>query len=155
MNGSGIFSFKARKLLNETLRKVIEERRREDRHDEYEDEDEHGGKKITSRRGRGGLLEVLMGAHTSGKGHGVQQQLSDAQIADNIIGVIFAAHDTTASALTWALKYLHDNPDVLLAVMVIIIYNNADQQGVGVVNLPSTNLEEMHRPYDYFFFLLK
>ncbi|KAJ0700700.1 putative (+)-abscisic acid 8'-hydroxylase [Helianthus annuus] len=39
--------------------------------------------------------------------------LSDNQIADNIIGVLFAAQDTTASVLTWILKYLHDDPKLL------------------------------------------
>ncbi|XP_031387717.1 abscisic acid 8'-hydroxylase 2 isoform X1 [Punica granatum] len=104
-------AMKARKLLNETLRRLIDERRRED------DGSGHGGTKVASRLGRGGLLEVLMGAsNVNDKGHKVHQQLSDMQIADNIIGVIFAAHDTTASALTWALKYLHDNPEILCAV---------------------------------------
>ncbi|KAK7262812.1 hypothetical protein RJT34_30393 [Clitoria ternatea] len=42
--------------------------------------------------------------------------LSDEQIADNIIGVIFAARDTTASVLTWIVKYLGENPSVLEAV---------------------------------------
>ncbi|XAR70752.1 (+)-abscisic acid 8'-hydroxylase [Bertholletia excelsa] len=42
--------------------------------------------------------------------------LTDEQIADNIIGVIFAARDTTASVLTWILKYLAENPAVLQAV---------------------------------------
>ncbi|KAK6158571.1 hypothetical protein DH2020_005885 [Rehmannia glutinosa] len=42
--------------------------------------------------------------------------LSDEQIADNIIGVIFAARDTTASILTWILKFLAENPSVLQAV---------------------------------------
>ncbi|GAB2295935.1 hypothetical protein Dimus_030084 [Dionaea muscipula] len=42
--------------------------------------------------------------------------LTDDQIADNIIGVIFAARDTTASVLTWILKYLAENPHVLQAV---------------------------------------
>nr|GLL44375.1 abscisic acid 8'-hydroxylase 1-like [Ipomoea trifida] len=42
--------------------------------------------------------------------------LTDEQIADNIIGVIFAARDTTASVLTWILKYLAENPSVLQAV---------------------------------------
>ncbi|KAL6547678.1 hypothetical protein OROHE_009383 [Orobanche hederae] len=42
--------------------------------------------------------------------------LSDEQIADNIIGVIFAARDTTASVLTWIIKYLAENPNVLQAV---------------------------------------
>ncbi|XP_054823212.1 abscisic acid 8'-hydroxylase CYP707A2-like [Prosopis cineraria] len=42
--------------------------------------------------------------------------LTDEQIADNIIGVIFAARDTTASVLTWIVKYLGENPGVLQAV---------------------------------------
>ncbi|KAG6397202.1 hypothetical protein SASPL_143368 [Salvia splendens] len=42
--------------------------------------------------------------------------LSDEQIADNVIGVIFAARDTTASVLTWIIKFLAQNPTVLHAV---------------------------------------
>lgn len=42
--------------------------------------------------------------------------LSEDQIADNIIGVLFAAQDTTASAMTWILKYLHDHPKLLETV---------------------------------------
>lgn len=37
---------------------------------------------------------------------------------DNIIGMLFAAQDTTASALTWILKYLSDNSKLLEAVKV-------------------------------------
>ncbi|KAK1437081.1 hypothetical protein QVD17_02866 [Tagetes erecta] len=85
-------AMKARKLLNERLRKMIENRR---------EIVEYGG----------GLLGVLLGLKE-------QDQLSDEQIADNIIGVIFAAHDTTASVLTWLLKYLHDYPHLLDAVKV-------------------------------------
>ncbi|XP_040988056.1 abscisic acid 8'-hydroxylase CYP707A2-like [Juglans microcarpa x Juglans regia] len=47
---------------------------------------------------------------------GEKEVLTDEQIADNIIGVIFAARDTTASILTWILKYLGENPRVLQAV---------------------------------------
>ncbi|KAG2680060.1 hypothetical protein I3843_11G080500 [Carya illinoinensis] len=47
---------------------------------------------------------------------GDKEGLTDEQIADNIIGVIFAARDTTASILTWILKYLGENPSVLQAV---------------------------------------
>lgn len=46
--------------------------------------------------------------------------LSDEQISDNIIGVIFAARDTTASVLTWIVKYLGENPSVLESVTVSI-----------------------------------
>ncbi|XP_022136036.1 abscisic acid 8'-hydroxylase 4 [Momordica charantia] len=44
------------------------------------------------------------------------ETLSEDEIADNIIGVLFAAQDTTASALTWILKYLHDNHKLFHAV---------------------------------------
>ncbi|KAK9019251.1 hypothetical protein V6N11_053777 [Hibiscus sabdariffa] len=46
--------------------------------------------------------------------------LTDDQIADNIIGTLFAAQDTTASVMTWIVKYLHDNPKILEAVKVIL-----------------------------------
>ncbi|KAL9255627.1 Abscisic acid 8'-hydroxylase 4-like protein [Drosera capensis] len=39
--------------------------------------------------------------------------LSDEEIADNVIGVLFAAQDTTAGLLTWILKYLTDNSKIL------------------------------------------
>ncbi|XWS74109.1 hypothetical protein CRYUN_Cryun02cG0187500 [Craigia yunnanensis] len=83
-------AMKARKLLNETMRRLIKDRR------------ENEG---------GGLLGVLLGAKNQ-----KVRQLSDSQIADNVIGVIFAAHDTTASVLTWVLKYLHANGDILEAI---------------------------------------
>ncbi|GAB2293765.1 hypothetical protein Dimus_027978 [Dionaea muscipula] len=44
------------------------------------------------------------------------QELKDEQIADNVIGVLFAAQDTTASVMTWIVKYLHDNPKLLESV---------------------------------------
>lgn len=49
---------------------------------------------------------------------GDKEGLTDEQIADNIIGVIFAARDTTASVITWIVKYLAENPNVLQAVTV-------------------------------------
>lgn len=44
------------------------------------------------------------------------QTLTDEEVADNVIGVLFAAQDTTASVLTWILKYLHDDPKLLEAI---------------------------------------
>jgi (+)-abscisic acid 8'-hydroxylase len=46
-----------------------------------------------------------------------REALTDAQIADHVIGVIFAARDTTASVLTWMVKFLGDHPSVLKAVI--------------------------------------
>ncbi|CAI9770856.1 unnamed protein product [Fraxinus pennsylvanica] len=87
-------AMKARKQLNEALRRLIEKRR--------------GNSKLHKD---GGLLGFLMSAQEQ-----KLNNLSDSQISDNIIGVIFAAHDTTATVLTWLLKYLLDNPLVLQAV---------------------------------------
>ncbi|KAL6215490.1 hypothetical protein ACLB2K_014920 [Fragaria x ananassa] len=53
--------------------------------------------------------------------------LSDDQIADNIIGVLFAAQDTTASVMTWIFKYLHDEPKILEAV-------KAEQNAIRISN---------------------
>ena len=50
-----------------------------------------------------------------------EQTLSDDQIADNVIGVLFAAQDTTASVLTWILKYLHDDQKLLEAIKVRLV----------------------------------
>lgn len=55
----------------------------------------------------------LLGSFMDGR-----EALTDDQIADNAIGVIFAARDTTASVLTWMVKFLGDNPAVLKAVTV-------------------------------------
>ncbi|KAK1563084.1 hypothetical protein Q3G72_022097 [Acer saccharum] len=63
---------------------------------------------------------------------GDKEGLTDEQIADNIIGVIFAARDTTASVMTWILKYLGENPSVLQAVTeeqeAIIKSNSGDDE---------------------------
>lgn len=81
-------AMKTRKELEQIVAKIIL-RRREMKH-------EHSD-----------LLSSFMGENTI---------LTDEQIADNIIGVIFAARDTTASVLTWIVKYLGENPSVLKAV---------------------------------------
>lgn len=86
-------AIKARKALDSTLKKIIAKRR-------------------ANNTDGGGLLGSLLALQKQKQ----KEVLSDSQIADNIIGVIFAAHDTTATVLTWLLKYLHDNPSVLQAV---------------------------------------
>lgn len=82
----------ARKRLNETLSEIISQRKEK----RVEEKD---------------LLGCLLNFKDE-KG----QILTDEVISDNIIGVLFAAQDTTASVLTWILKYLHDDPKLLEAV---------------------------------------
>ncbi|KAK2408630.1 abscisic acid 8'-hydroxylase CYP707A2 [Trifolium repens] len=74
--------------------------------------------------------------------------LGDEQISDNIIGVIFAARDTTASVLTWIVKYLGENPSVLQSVteeqMSIIKEKQINGEEIGLKwedtkNMPITS----------------
>lgn len=86
-------AMKARKELAQILNKILSTRREMKR--DYDD-----------------LLGSFMGE---------KEGLTDTQIADNVIGLIFAARDTTASVLTWILKYLGENPSILQAVTVRMI----------------------------------
>nr|XP_043608026.1 abscisic acid 8'-hydroxylase CYP707A2-like [Erigeron canadensis] len=83
-------SMKARKELAQILAKILALRRENNNQETQND---------------------LLGSFMEEK-----EGLSDEQIADNIIGVIFAARDTTASVMTWVIKYLAENPSVLEAV---------------------------------------
>lgn len=89
-----ILNVKARKRLSEILSELISERKE---------------KKLADKDLLGSLLNSK-----DEKG----ETLSNDQIADNIIGVLFAAQDTTASVMTWILKYLHNDPKLLEAVKV-------------------------------------
>nr|WET52764.1 cytochrome P450 707A367 [Callicarpa americana] len=72
--------------------------------------------------------------------------LSEEQIADNIIGVLFAAQDTTASAMTWIIKYLYDSPKLLEAVKAEqkVIY---ESNGNG--KSPLTWYQTRNMPFSY------
>ncbi|CAN4122682.1 unnamed protein product [Withania somnifera] len=83
-------ALQARKRLGKILSEIISERKE---------------KKLLEK----GLLSCFLNAKE-------EKVLNEDQIADNIIGVLFAAQDTTASILTWILKYLHDNPKLLESV---------------------------------------
>ncbi|XP_074584486.1 abscisic acid 8'-hydroxylase 3 [Curcuma longa] len=83
-------AIQARKRLGAILVEIMNERR-----------------KLGSPAKSNDLLSRLMNS---------EERLSDDQIADNVIGVLFAAQDTTASVMTWILKFLHDDPKLLQAV---------------------------------------
>ncbi|XP_024976756.1 abscisic acid 8'-hydroxylase 4 isoform X2 [Cynara cardunculus var. scolymus] len=70
---------------------------------------------ISKRKEKTSIEKDLLGCLLNSKDE-KGEILSEDQIADNIIGVLFAAQDTTASAMTWILKYLHDHPKLLETV---------------------------------------
>nr|AED99877.1 cytochrome P450 [Panax notoginseng] len=70
------------------------------------------GEIICERKEKRSLEKDLLGCLLNFKDE-KGEILNEDQIADNIIGVLFAAQDTTASAMTWILKYLYDNPKLV------------------------------------------
>ncbi|KAI8549625.1 hypothetical protein RHMOL_Rhmol06G0039400 [Rhododendron molle] len=56
---------------------------------------------------------LLMEDDPNSCGANAALSLSDAQIKDNILTMIIAGQDTTASAITWMVKYLGENQEVL------------------------------------------
>ncbi|PIN10400.1 Cytochrome P450 CYP4/CYP19/CYP26 subfamily [Handroanthus impetiginosus] len=89
---------------------------------------------IIAERKEKKLLENDLLGHLLNFKNDKGETLNDEQIADNIIGVLFAAQDTTASALTWILKYLHDDPKLLEGVkaeqMEIHLSNEKESRGL-------------------------
>lgn len=67
---------------------------------------------IESRRRSGAtandLLDLLLAARDEGSVTG----MSDQQLKDEVITLLFAGHDTTAAALSWAWRLLATHPDV-------------------------------------------
>ncbi|GAY52398.1 hypothetical protein CUMW_141440 [Citrus unshiu] len=115
-------SLRARRRLGQTLSEIIKERKE---------------KSVADKD----LLASLMNYKGENGEH-----LTDDQIADNIIGVLFAAHGTTASLLTWILKYMHDDPNLLGAIKaeqkVIYEQNDGGKRGITLAqtkNMPLTN----------------
>ncbi|KAJ7532742.1 hypothetical protein O6H91_13G017700 [Diphasiastrum complanatum] len=84
-------ALKARDALYRSFKKIIDCRRNEGRR--YND-----------------MLEALMLSDEPG------QKFSDAQLQALILSLMFAGYETTSAQLVWAMKRLHDNPEILEAV---------------------------------------
>lgn len=58
-------------------------------------------------RGHGDLLEILLEArHVTGR------PISDSELRDNLVSIIVAGHETTASTLAWAVQLIAHHPRV-------------------------------------------
>ncbi|XP_052208210.1 abscisic acid 8'-hydroxylase 4 [Diospyros lotus] len=101
---------------------------------------------IISERKEKRLLEKDLLGHFLNFRDEKEQKLTEVQIADNIIGVLFAAQDTTASALTFIVKYLHDDQKLLEAV-------KAEQKAIHELNdagnRPLTWAQTRNMPFTY------
>lgn len=68
------------------------------------------------------FLESLIQKHSKydSQGEGNNEKLTDTQLKDNILTLLIAGHDTTTAALTWLIKFLEENPDVLARLRVMV-----------------------------------
>lgn len=60
------------------------------------------------------FLQTLLRKHAGDEA----DKLTDAQLKDNILTLLVAGHDTTTAGLTWLVKFLGENPDVLAKLRV-------------------------------------
>ena len=81
---------KARARLDDTIYRIIEERRR-------------------SNEDRGDLLSMLLAARDE---EGDGGQMNDEQVRDEVMTLFLAGHETTANLMTWTWYLLSQHPDV-------------------------------------------
>ena len=66
------------------------------------------------------------------------QPMSDIELKDELITMLMAGHETTATALTWAMYWIHKLPDVKAKLMAELesLGKNADSNGDRITPLP-------------------
>lgn len=73
---------------------------------------------VIARRRDGGevrndFLQTLLKKHAKDGSVSDTDKLTDSQLKDNILTLLVAGHDTTTAGLTWLIKFLGENPEVL------------------------------------------
>uniref|UniRef100_A0A7N0T9R8 Cytochrome P450 85A n=1 Tax=Kalanchoe fedtschenkoi TaxID=63787 RepID=A0A7N0T9R8_KALFE len=83
--------FKARKNIVDMLRRLIQQRRSSSAEEQIQDD----------------MLSQLMGTAEN------KHQLTDDEIIDQLITILYSGYETVSTTSMMAVKYLHDNPHVL------------------------------------------
>ncbi|KAG1363211.1 putative Abscisic acid 8'-hydroxylase 1 [Cocos nucifera] len=79
------------------------------------------------------FLQTLLRKHSKEETDDDSDKLTDAQLKDNILTLLVAGHDTTTAALTWLIKFLGENPDVLQNLRV------NDELNISPETIPSVS----------------
>jgi cytochrome P450 len=77
------------------------------------------------------ILDLLVTARDA-EGHG----LDDAAVRDEVMMLLFAGHETTASALTWVLHCVHRWPETLVRLRDELATLDTDAEPVAIARLP-------------------
>ena len=75
------------------------------------------------------LSTLLTAVDEEGRG------MSDEELRDELMLILFAGHETTAIAMTWALYWLHRQPEIKTKLLTEL-KENADQESASIFKLP-------------------
>ncbi len=91
---------------------------------------------IEARRtqGRAGLTDVLSLMMAARDEHG--EALSDAELRDELLTLLFAGHETTATTLAWAFYQIHQRPEVRKTLRQELDEGGPDLPPMKVAQLP-------------------
>ena len=124
----GIRYKQAMKVVDEISYKIIRERQ-------------------ASKEDKGDLLSMLLGAKDEETGEG----MSDLQLRDEVLTLLFAGHETSAKALTWSWYLLSQNPaaEAKLHAELETVLGGRTPTMADLPNLPYTRMviEEAMRLY--------
>jgi len=80
------------------------------------------------------ILSLLMSARDE-----EGQPLSDIELRDELMTLMFAGHETTATAISWALYWIHHLPEVKRKLLAELAGLGADPESMEIVKLPYLN----------------
>lgn len=89
------------------------------------------GKRRASGRLGDDVLSLLLAARLEDGG-----VLTDAEIRDHLVTLLFAGHETTASAMSWAVYHLLEHPDILARVLEELRALGEDAPAQAMTRLP-------------------
>lgn len=64
------------------------------------------------------------------------QPMNDAELHDELITLLIAGHETTASAIAWALYWIHRHPEVKQKLLAELVHQGKDPDPTTIMQLP-------------------
>ncbi|HIK05289.1 MAG TPA: cytochrome P450 [Trichormus sp. M33_DOE_039] len=88
-------------------------------------------KRTKNNHKQGDVLSLMMAARDE-----QGQAMTDDELKDELLTILFAGHETTATTLAWAFYQIHQNPDSLLKLRHEIDSLGANPQPMEIAQLP-------------------
>jgi cytochrome P450 family 110 len=77
------------------------------------------------------ILSLMMATHDENG-----QPMSDQELRDELMTLLFAGHETTATAMAWALYWLHQHPEIKATVLQELSSLGSDVTPTAITKLP-------------------